>query len=136
MLTKLVSYEYYTKTYGGSSIPESSFESIIIEASSKVNHYTFNRINNDNLSEQIKNTTCEIAELLFNQKQLIANINDNTLVANETVGPHSITYVNNSSLQSKQILSKKDLEKECYKICYVNLVQTGLMYRGVNNVSA
>ena len=132
MLTKLVNYNYYRSTYGGSSIPGSSFESIIKKASSRVNRYTSNRITEVN--EQIQDATCEIAELLFNQEQLIANINDNTLKASETVGPHSVTYLNKSSIQSQQILSKEELEKECYRICYTYLAQTGLMYRGINNV--
>lgn len=131
MLTELVNYNYYKDTYGGSSIPESSFKNIIIEASSKVNHYTSSRITAEILNEQIQNTTCEIAELLFNQKELITHLNDDTSKASETVGPHSVSYLNKSTIQSQQILSKKELEIECYRICYRYLVHTGLMYRGI-----
>lgn len=37
MLTELVNYEYYSKTYEGSSIPDSSFKKYSLKASSKVN---------------------------------------------------------------------------------------------------
>lgn len=136
-MLNLVTYEYYTNTYGGTSIPSASFNKYSLKASSKINHYTSNRITEDIMSQEplgdnIKNTACEIAELLYSQDQLIANQNnDVSIKASETVGPHSISYVNKLSLQSQRILSSNELEKESYKICYTNLVQTGLMYRGV-----
>lgn len=131
MLTELVDYKYYTDIYGGSSIPESSFKEHSIKASSKINRYTSNRINQENIDDNIKNTACEIITLLFEQKQLKAKLNDDkSTKASETVGPHSITYVNKSNLQAQRILSDRELEQECYRICYNNLADTGLMFRG------
>ena len=95
MLTELVNYEYYTKAYGGSSIPESSFKEHSINASNKINRYTSYRITNENIDNNIKNTACEIANLLFVQKQLKNKLDDDkSSKASETVGPHSISYVN------------------------------------------
>lgn len=135
MLTKLVNYQYYSKTYGGSSIPESSFEKKAIEASSKVNYYTFNRITEEILDDNIRNTACQIAELLFEQEKLKASItsdeSENKEIASETLGPRSISYVNKSNLKANQILSEEELEQQIYGICYQNLVHTGLMFRGV-----
>ncbi len=134
MLTELVNYEYYSKTYGGSSIPESSFKEKAIRASSEVNYWTSNRITSEILNDLIRNTTCEIAELLFEQDNLNKSVlntdNDNKEVASESLGPHSISYVNKSNLRANQILSDDDLKKKTYNICYKNLVHTGLMYRG------
>lgn len=131
-MLNLVDYEYYSKIYGGSSIPESSFNKYSLKASSKVNHYTFNRINDSNIDDNIRNATCEIIDLLVSQDQLIAKQSDDTLTkASETVGPHTVSYVNKSNLQAQRILNSNDLEKECYKICYTYLADTGLMYRGV-----
>lgn len=134
MLTELVNYEYYSKTYGGSSIPESSFKQKAIEASSKVNFYTSNRITTNILNDLIRDTTCQIAELLFEQEKLklsITNDNDsNKEIASESLGPHSISYVNKSVLKEKQILSDKDMKKKIYNICYEKLIHTGLMFRG------
>jgi len=130
MLTELADYEYYVEVYGGISIPDTSFKKIMINASSKVNYYTFNHITE--LDDNIKNATCEIIELLFNQNQLIAKQDDDTsTVASETVGVHSKSYVNKSSLQSQRILKSDELEQECYKICLKYLSRTGLMYRGI-----
>ncbi len=135
MLTKLVDYEYYSKNYGGSSIPESSFQKSVIEASSKINQYTSNRINETILDDNIRNTACEIVELIYSQSILKEKIiSDDKSKASETVGPHSVTYVNNKTFQEKEILTPEELEYNCYKICYRYLVNTGLMYRGVFNV--
>ncbi len=133
----LVDYKYYSSTecYGGSSIPESSFNSKAIEASNKVNYYTSNRINNSNLNDDIRNVTCQIAELLFEQEELKnkikQNSNETKEIASESLGPRSISYVNKSNLQASQILSEKELEDKIYKMIYQALVHTGLMYRGI-----
>ncbi len=132
MLTELVKYDYYKNSYGGSSIPESSFQKMAIKSSSKVNYYTQNRINEKNIDDNIQNTACEIAELIYSQEMLKEKIlADDKIKASETVGPHSTTYVNNKAFQEKQILSEKELEQECYRICYRNLALTGLLYRGI-----
>ena len=131
MLTKLIDYEYYSKIYGGSSIPESSFNKYSIKSSSQINLFTSNRISNDNITEDIKNATCEVAELIYNQEMLINKIEDDSKeVASETVGPHSKSYVNKSNLKSQRILTKEELNKECYRICYTYLANTGLLFRG------
>lgn len=134
-MLELVDYEYYQSAYEGSSIPESSFKKLAIKASEKINYYTQNRINKDNTTDIIRNTTCQIAELIFEQeclKEKIVNYDEtNKEIASETLGPRSISYVNKSSQQSNLIMSSDELEKEIYKICYQSLVHTGLMYRGV-----
>lgn len=132
MLNNLIDYDYYTKQYGGSSIPESSFNKESIKASSRVNYYTKNRINEENINDDIKNATCEIADFIYSQDTLKENvIGNNSDKASETVGPHSVTYINKSSIQDKHILSDSELDKECYQICLRQIGYTGLMYRGV-----
>ena len=130
MLTELVDYDYYSDTYEGSSIPESSFNQMTIEASAYVNKCTFNRIDSSILDNNIKNCTCEIIELLYSQKIKKDKIENDKIVASETVGPHSKSYVNNTSMIEKNILSDVELDNKCYKICYRYLAFTGLMYRG------
>lgn len=131
----LVDFEYYIMNYGGSSIPESSFKTKAIEASNKVNYYTSNRINESNIDNNIRDTTCQIADLLFEQEELKRkvkqNSNESKEIASESLGPRSISYVNKSNLQASQILSEEELEGKIYKIIYQALVHTGLMYRGV-----
>ena len=130
MLTKLIDYNYYNKTYEGSSIPESSFNQMAITASAYVNKHTFNRIDSSVLDDNIKNCTCEIIELLYSQKIKKDKIENDKIVASETVGPHSKSYVDNASIIEKNILNDIELDNKCYKICYRYLASTGLMYRG------
>lgn len=131
MLTKLIDYNYYSKIYGGSSIPESSFDKYSTKSSSQINLFTSNRITDDNITESIKNAVCEVAELIYNQEMLVNKIEDDSKeVASESVGPHSKSYVNKSNLKSQRILTKEELNKECYRICYTHISSTGLMFRG------
>lgn len=129
-----ISYINYQKIYGGNIIPNNSFKKYSSNASSRITYFTSNRISKVENAEILLNVfsaTCEIAELLYNQDQLIAKQNDDTSTrASETVGPHSVSYVNKSNLQSQRIMKSNELEQECYKICSRYLAQYGLMYRG------
>jgi hypothetical protein len=132
-----VNYSDYSSDFKGILIPGDLFNSYVKRASSKVDYFTFYRISDDTFQvkyykEKVIFATCEIAELLYNQDQLIDKLNDDkSTIASETVGPHSKSFVNKSSLQVQRILSSKELEQECYKICLRYLASTGLMYRGI-----
>lgn len=130
MLTNLVDYKFYTNTYEGSSIPESSFNNFALKASTYVNKNTFNRITKEKVDNFVKYCICEVAELLYSQEKKKNTIMENKIVSSETVGPHSKTYVNNSSYIDKDILTESELETKIYKICYRYLATTGLLYRG------
>lgn len=130
MLTNLVDYNFYTKTYEGSSIPGSSFNNFALKASTYVNKNTFNRITEEKVDNFVKYCICEVAELLYSQEKKKNTIMENKIVSSETVGPHSKTYVNNSSYIDKDILIESELETKIHKICYRYLATTGLLYRG------
>ncbi|MBR1386305.1 MAG: hypothetical protein IJ568_05705 [Bacilli bacterium] len=129
-----ITYINYQKIYGGNIIPNNSFKKYSSNASSRIAYFTSNRVSKVENAEILLNVfsaTCEIAELLYNQDQLIAKQNDDTSTkASETVGPHSVSYVNKSNLQSQRIMKSNELEQECYKICSRYLAKYGLMYRG------
>lgn len=137
MSKQLAKYSDYKSEYKGNIIPdENSFNSYAIKAISRVDYFTSGRIDINNIEESVLSklifATCEIAELLYNQEQLIQKQNDDkATVASENVGPHSKSYVNKSNLQAQRILNNKELDKECYNICLKYLSRTGLMYRGV-----
>lgn len=128
-----VSYNYYETEYGGNSIPSNSFKKNINNAIKKVNFYTFNRLNNENIDNNVKDTVCEIAEFLYTQEQLKKELLDTTnrIITSETVGPHSVTYENKTSQIDKIHLSDDEIDSNTYEICYRNLAHTGLMYRGL-----
>lgn len=136
MNEKFAEYSDYKSEYEGIIIPKESFNSFAMKASSKVNYFTFNRIDIENIEDDILVkvifATCEVAELLYEQNQLRQKLyDDKSTIASETVGPRSVTYVNKSNLQSQRILNDEELDNTSYNICLKYLSRTGLMYRGI-----
>lgn len=129
-MKELTTYNYYGSEYLGTIIPSNLFKKYNMKATSLINYFTFNRIKETD--NDIKNACCEIAELLYQQENLYSKIinNGGEQVASETVGPYSKSYVNNSNIQKERLLTKKELDRECYQICLKYLADTGLMYRG------
>lgn len=129
-----VDYEYYKDNLKCSIIPIDSFENYAIRASSKIRYYTSNRINDKNINDNIRNATCFIAELLFNQEKLKSKIalesNAKPQIASENLGPRSISYVNNTQYQDNQIKTDKELNSSIYQICKEN-IDSELLFRGV-----
>lgn len=128
---QLVNYEYYNSQYQGRSISASVFGKYGKLASKKVNYYTYNRICDSDIDDDIRDVTCEVAELLFEQENLkekITNSNEKE-ISSDTLGPRSTSYANKSNLQEKQILSDEQLEQKIYLIIYQALAHKGLMRR-------
>ena len=119
----------YVSKFEGNVIPSKSFKKYAIKASSKVKYYTFGRIRE--VDDSIRNATCEIAELLFKQEEAKSKITNNTNEkASESVGPWSVTYVNKTQYQSKEIKTEKELNNCIYQICKEYL-DANLLFRGV-----
>lgn len=129
----LVDYKYFCENYDNHSMPYPLFTNYSLKASNKINHFTFNRITEEMIDNNVRNTACELIILLAEHEKSIAELNNNKLIkTSETVGPHSINYANKTNLQFQRILNNQELDNECYKICYEHLAHTGLMYRGIN----
>ena len=96
-----VDFDYYSKEYNGTLIPEKSFPKISVEASQKINYFTQNRIVEE--TKVIKYTTCLIADEIMKNENLKNTISNDKEVASESVGPHSVSYVNKATIQKEQI---------------------------------
>lgn len=126
-----VDYDYYENNFCGDIIPQEQFVKYAKLASSKIDYYTYHRIRK--IDDSIKNATCSIAELLFEQNKLksqLLNQNNSNQVASETLGPRSITYINNSQYQDKHLKSDEALNISIYQICKEN-INNELLYRGL-----
>lgn len=123
-----VDFDYYSKEYNGTLIPEKSFPKISVEASQKINYFTQYRIVEE--KEVIKYTTCLIADEIMKNENLKNTISNDKEVASESVGPHSVSYVNKATIQKEQIKDDITLNRCLYNICLENLPE--LMYRGIN----
>ena len=124
-----VDFDYYSKEYNGTLIPEKSFPKISVEASQKINYFTQHRIVEE--KEVIKYTTCLIADEIMKNENLKNTISNDKEVASESVGPHSVSYVNKATIQKEQIKDDITLNRCLYNICLENLPNE-LMYRGIN----
>lgn len=124
-----VDFDYYSKEYNGTLIPEKSFPKISVEASQKINYFTQNRIVEE--TEVIKYTTCLIADEIMKNENLKNTISNDKEVASESVGPHSVSYVNKATIKKEQIKDNITLNRCLYNICLENLPNE-LMYRGIN----
>lgn len=124
-----VDFDYYLKEFNGTLIPEKSFPKISVEASQKINYFTQNRIVEE--TKVIKYTTCLIADEIMKNENLKNTISNDKEVASESVGPHSVSYVNKATIQKEQIKDDITLNRCLYNICLENLPNE-LMYRGIN----
>lgn len=124
-------YEFYSETYLGEKIPQENFEKLSLRASAEVRKNIYDRDISE-YDKDVQMATCSVAELLYEQQEIKDKIQDenNKEVASETVGPHSKSYVNKSSLLDKRILSSDEMSKNVYNECLKYLAFTGLMYRG------
>lgn len=124
-----VDFDYYSKEYNGTLIPEKSFPKMSVEASQKVDYFTQHRIVEE--TEVIKYTTCLIADEIMKNENLKNTISNDKEVASESVGPHSVSYINKATIQKEQIKDDTTLNRCLYNICLENLPNE-LMYRGIN----
>ena len=63
----------YKKLLGKESVPD-NFKNLNIEASAYINHKTFERIDKNNIPEQVKYVTCLIINLLNEENQKLSEI--------------------------------------------------------------
>lgn len=111
-------YLYYKASFGGSTIPETSFLSYERKARVFMDYITFNRLNQDEtlIDDIVKECLCEIMECNYKIE------NDGGIKQSESVGSHSVSFVVNPNTTEYS---------KYYKIARMYLGHTGLLYRGV-----
>ena len=113
-----VTYEYYLGTYGGRHASSKDFTGLEVRASSLVNYFTSNRVNESNLTEPIKMAVCEIVDALSK-----LDATGGKIVTSESVG---------TSVSMSYDMSQGDPEMRKAKSILLKYIgHTGLMYRGV-----
>lgn len=110
-----VDYAYYQKNFGGSKISPNSFINLEIKARAFINTITFNRIDANHLTEDIKNAVCAVAEQMKSIEET------GGLKQSETVGRHSVSYF---------IAPGSSNKSELYTTASMYLTAE-LLYRGV-----
>jgi len=123
-----VDYAYYSGTYHGSFITAGEFAGLAIQASAEIDLLTFDRTapimaDGTDLATvaKIKNATCAVAEELKQQ----AGIGIGGLVKSESIGQHSVTYVDDPTNRN-QARTRTAAKR------FIGV--TGLMFPGLDEV--
>lgn len=134
-MSNYVDFDYYTKTFKGDLIPRQEFDKYAFRASSKVRNRLLGK-KTEPFKLQIKNATCSIADILYNQflnkKRLNNLLNGSELIiSSEKVGDYS-RNISNASIADLERLCSDEYVKTLIEIELEDyLLVTGLLYVGV-----
>ncbi|OOM17217.1 hypothetical protein CLSAB_19370 [Clostridium saccharobutylicum] len=127
-----VTYDYYTTTYGGSTISSLDFNKYERKARITLDNFTFDRLksNNDLIDDTVKECLCDMMECNYKLDQQEAET-DGKIIASESVDGHNVTYAV-SDAEKNQIDKSKITKLKLYNIAKDYLGNTALMYRGID----
>ncbi len=124
-----VTYDYYTGTYGGNTIPPERFNYFIRKAGAYIDYITFNRIKGlDSMPEEVKQAVCAIADSMFVSTGG-TGIESGQAKSSEKVGDYQVTYTNVSASSSNSAIQSEGIY---ISLARRYLLHTGLMYRGLD----
>lgn len=132
---KYIDEEYYYDILERDLIPEEKFEEYAIRASNTIR----NRVLNKDISlfeEEIKDVTCSVAEIFYNQyliKERIKNISTGAekIITSEKVGDYSRNISNVSISELEKLCSEEYIKNQIEEELENQLLWTGLLYCGV-----
>ena len=113
-------FAYYTDTYKGAVLDAASFDLYSMKATLIIRQHTFNRIEDDNIPDDVKMCCCELAELIYSHDKTKTGNG----IASEKVGDYSVSFVNTLDI----VTLNKSKQTE---IINNWLLMTGLLYRGL-----
>jgi hypothetical protein len=117
-MTNYADYTYYIGIYKGAVIDTASFNKCARKATLEIKKYTFNRVDDASIPDDVKMCCCEVVEAIHKSET-----EDTKGIASEKVGEYSVSYV---SPEAKEKL----LSVSVRSIIYNWLSMTSLLYRG------
>lgn len=134
-MNSYIDYTYYTETFGGTLVPQNDFDKLSKQASQEVKIRILGRDITDYETE-VKDCTCYVLELIYNQEQLKNKYNDvllgaDKIITSEKVGDYSRNIANLNVNEFKEIVSNTNQEEEITNLIETHLLFTGLTYRGL-----
>ena len=126
-----VTFEYYTSTFGGTTIPEANFIKLERKARVFIDDVTFDRLKDNAtlIDDTVKECLCEIMECNYKLEQEEAETGGK-LISSETIDQHSVTYAV-SDIEKNEVDKSRINFTKFYNIARQYLSNTGLLYRGV-----
>lgn len=125
----------YYDIYEKDLIPDEKFEEYATKASNKVRNRIFNR-DVSLFESEVKNATCSVAEILYNQyliKEKIKNISlgNEKVISSEKVGDYSRNMSNVSISELEKLCFEEYIKNQIDEEIENQLLWTGLLYPGV-----
>ena len=117
-------FRYYETKYFGTSVPEEEFSRIVKKASQYIDHFTFGRITEENMGEYptLPDCACDMCDAIFMAQK-------NKEKKSENTDGYSVTYVT-EGVDGETL--ERMLEKKLYSIAKLYLLETGLLYCGID----
>lgn len=125
----------YYDIYEKDLIPDEKFEEYATKASNKIRSYILNK-DVSLFKKEVKNATCSVAEILYNQyliKEKIKNISlgNEKVISSEKVGDYSRNMSNVSISELEKLCSEEYIKNQIDEEIENQLLWTGLLYSGV-----
>lgn len=116
----------YKKLLGANSIPD-NFKNLVIKASNYINYMTYERIDKDNIPEQVKYTTCLILNLIEEENKKLKEIGN---LKSQNIEGWSESYSTPEEIKADYKNKKYSTLKE-YLWNVIGTDGNPLLYRGV-----
>ena len=132
-------FPYYQDFFKGTLIQdEAVFRTVAERASEFIDTVTFDRLQDESLSDLHKNKiqkcTCALAEQIFRRNLAFANgvpDSEGLPKTSESIGAYSVSYANPYDYVQELSLTDADFQKSLKSTALRYLGNTGLMFRGV-----
>lgn len=118
-MVKYVDYNYYKEEYKG-TMPETSFDRIVVACSSYLKKITFGRIKEDAVPEEVKYACCAMCDAM---DEIDSGKVNGRSVKSENNDGYSVTFVTEADGQSSDAFMRKTL----YDKARMYLDDTGLL---------
>lgn len=125
-MLKYINEEEYKKLLGVESIPD-DFNKLVIEASSYINRHTSGRIDENNIPEEVKYTTCLIIDLINEEKTKLIEIGN---LKSQNIEGWSESYSTPEEIKQDYSQKKKNI-LSIYLCDTKGKDDNYLLYRGV-----
>lgn len=118
-MVKYTDYRFYKEVYNG-TMPETSFNRIIVAASSYLRKITFDKVQEGSEPERVKRACCAMCDVINNAES--AKVGGRTVKSENNDG-YSVTFVTGTDGQSES----KALQRELYSTAELYLSGTDLL---------
>lgn len=121
----MVDYIYYIGEYGGNAVPEEEFSKSEKKAEVYLKNITHGKLTEENVSEceNAKDCICDMTETVFRCSK-----EKNREKKSENIDGYSVSYVTETTDGEDSVTAMK---KKLYSIARYWLMNTGLLYQGV-----